>query len=306
MICNCPPEYTLVIEESAPVCRKTVILADIVCPPGCTTIMGVDGNARCSCLDEQEPTITSVKTSIDMSDTSFFKEVSFTVAYKPTEGRWISYYSMTPDFYVAHQQHFQQGSNYGRDGGKLWSHLLGNTSYQVINGRLEPFIVEFPNVNQNTSKLLSSISLEVESRRWQQEYDFSVMKGIGFNKVEIYNTTNNSGTLILNELQSIRDIKNYPRTNVNNTQDITYSSFEGKHTFNYFFNRVINQNSNIPQWIWDSSMVNKEVNSKAISFSGKRVLERIRGEYAMVRLTNDKESRFQISLNKVTNSEIIE
>ena len=294
------------IEDSIPICSKTTVITDVVCPDGCTTIIGLDGNAKCSCLEEKEPTLSNTITLIDMSDTSFFKEVSFTIAYKPTEGRWISYYSITPDFYVSHQQHLQQGNNYGRDAGKLWSHLFGNTSYQVFNGRLEPFVIEYINPSQGANKLLESISLEVESRRWQNEYDYATKKGIGFNKATIYNSTNNSGVLNLFEQKSLRDIKDYPKTNANNTQDILYSSLDRKHYFNYFYNRVADQNNNVPIWLWDDSMVNKEVNSKSVTFKGKRILERLRGDYFYVRLTNDKESRFQISLNKIENTEIVE
>jgi hypothetical protein len=294
------------MQQPTPICRKDAVINNIECPPGCTTVIESDGNARCSCIEEEEPEIVPIKTTIDMSDTSFFKEVSFTIAYKPTEGRWVSYYSMTPDYYVAHQQHFQQGSNYGRDAGKLWSHLLGNSSYQVINGRLEPFTVEYVNPSQGATKLLESISLDVEARRWQNEYDYAVKKGIGFNKAIIYNSTNNSGMLNLIEQKTIRDIRNYPKTNSNNTQDILYSSEDRRHYFNYFYNRILDQDNNIPAWLWDSSMVDKSINYKAVSFKGKKLLERLRGDYFYTRLINDKESRFQIILNKSENTEIVQ
>lgn len=264
----------------------------------------IDGVYYCIKEEEQEP--SSERTLIDVTDPQYFKEVSWTVAYKPTEGRWISYYSIKPDYYISHQQHFQQGSNHGVDAGKIWSHLLGNSSFQVLNGRLEPFIVEFPNLNQGATKLLETLSVDVEARRWQNEYDYAVKKGIGFNKVEIYNSTNNSGTLNLFEQKNIRDTRNYPKTNNDNTQDILYSSQDRTHTFNYFFNRVINQENNVPTWLWDSSMVEKTINPKAVSFTGKRVLERLRGDYFYTRLTNDKESRYQISINKVVNTEIVQ
>ncbi len=287
-------------------CTCTTIIPDISCPPGCTTVILGNGNAVCSCLEVVEPIIKPKKVPVDFSDTTFFKEVSFTLSYKPTEGKWISYHSIKPDYYVSHQQHFQQGSNYGIDKEKMWSHLLGNTSYQVFNGRLSPFIVEYVNPNQGARKLLETISLDVEGRRWQNEYDYAVKKGIGFNKLNIYNSTNNSGILNLFEQKSIADTRNYPKTNNDNTQDILYTSLNGNHTVNYFYNRVINQDNNVPIFLWDSCMVNKTINDSAISFKGKRILERLRGDYFYVRLINDKESKFQISLNKSENSEIVE
>lgn len=309
MTCNCPsPECIQVTIDGVVYCNCPDIIANIVCPPGCSVIILGDGNAVCSCTETVDPVTTPIRTPIDFDDTTFFKPVSWTIAYKPTEGRWVSYYTTTPDYYVAHQQHFQTGNNYGRveDRGTLWSHLLGNSSYQVFNGRLEPFIIEYVNPSQGASKLLESISLEVEGRRWQNEYDYAVKKGVGFNKVSIFNSTNNSGVLNLFEQKTMRDTRDYPKTNSDNTQDILYSSLDRTHTFNYFYNRVKSQENNIPIWLWDASMVNKEINPKAVSFTGKRLLERMRGDYFYVRLTNDAESRYQISLNKAENTEIVE
>jgi len=307
MACNCPSiDCTQETIEGVVYCNCSTTIENIVCPEGCNVIVLSDGNAVCSCLDTVEPIVTPIRTPIPFDNTSFFKEVSFTIAYKPTEGRWVSYYSFVPDYYVNHQQHFQQGSNYGQDRGKLWSHLLGNTSFQVFNGRLEPFTIEYINPSQGAKKLLESISLEVESKRWQNEYDYAVKKGIGFNKVNIYNSTNNSGILNLFEQKTLRDVKDYPKTNSDGTQDILYSSLDRNHYFNYFYNRVTSQENNVPQFLWDAAMVNKTVNPKAVSFKGKRVLERLRGDYFFVRLTNDRESRYQISFNKADNVEIVE
>lgn len=304
MNCTCPEGYTLTYTGATSTCKKTTIIVDVECPPGCSTVV-VDGLTRCSCLEIEEPTRARIKTPVDF-DSTYFKPVNWTIAYKPTEGRWVSYYSFYPDYYVNHQQHFQTGNNYGTEGGKLWSHLLGNTSYQVFNGKIEPFIVEYTNPSQGAKKLLESISVEVEGRRWQNEYDYAVKKGVGFNKVNIYNSTNNSGVLNLFEQKTLRDTKDYPKTNSDGTQDILYSSLDRNHYFNYFYNRVISQENNVPHFLWDAAMVNKTVNPKAVSFRGKRVLERLRGDYFYVRLTNDKESRFQISFSKADNVEIVE
>lgn len=307
MVCICPSENcTQVIIDGVIHCNCPTTIENIVCPENCTLIVEEDGNARCSCVETVEPIIVPAKNPVYFDNTEFFTPVNWTVAYKPTEGRWISYYSFTPDYYVSHQQHFQTGNNYGIDKEKMWSHTLGNTSYQVFNNRIYPFTIEFPIVNENTNKILESLSLDIESRRWQNEYDYAVKKGIGFNKINIYNSTNNSGVLNLFEQKTVRDTRNYPKTNPDNTQDILYTSLDRLHHINYFYNRVINQENNIPIWLQDFSMINKEINPKAVSFYGKRTLERLRGDYFYVRLENDKNSQYQISLNKSTNSEIVQ
>ena len=53
-------------------------------------------------------------------------------------------------------------------------------------------------------------------------------------------------------------------------------------------------------------MINKEVNLHAVSFKNyKQVLERLRGEVFIVRLTNDLESRYNIEFKNTINTEQI-
>ena len=243
------------------------------------------------------------------NNTTLFEDVSWTVAFKPLEQAWVSYYDFKPDYYLAHNNYFQTGLNYSNSSnlnGTLWSHLLTNRSYQVFYGTLYPFIVEFPQKNENVNKVFNNTSINVEARRYQNEWDFSVLKTAGFNKAEVYNSTNNSGVVNLIQQKTLSDIGKYPKTNTNNTQDILITSFEGKHNFNYIYNRVINQDSNVQQYLWDKCMINKQVNPHAVSFKNyKQVLERLRGDVFLVRLTNDLESRYNIEFKNTINTEQI-
>jgi hypothetical protein len=162
--------------------------------------------------------------------------------------------------------------------------------------------VEFPVANENVRKVLNSVSLNVEAKRWQNKWDFAQNNQVGFNRAVIYNHTNNSGNLILDLQKTLTDISKYPKT-TSEGQRILFTTHEGKHTFNYFFNRVKNENSNIPQWLWDKNRINKTVNPKAVSFKGLTSLDRMRGDTFIVRLTQDLESRYQITLKNSINDE---
>ena len=235
------------------------------------------------------------------NDEELFEDVSFTIAYKPTEGTWNSYFSFTPDYSAQYGDFFQVGYNNSET---LWSHFLDNSSFQVFQGQLEPFIVEYPVANENVDKVLAQLSLNIEVRRYQNKWDFSVWKDKGFNKLTVWNQTNHSGELTLVPQKTSADLRNYPKTN-GNTQEILFTSFEGKHNINYFYNRIINQNNNIPMWIRDANNINKQTNYNAVSFKGKSVLERMRGEMFAVTVKNDNESRFKIILKNSINTEII-
>jgi len=238
------------------------------------------------------------ETKVDLTNPNIFEDVSWTIAYKPMDGVWVSYYSFTPNFYVGMNDYFQTYDV------NLWSHLLTNQSYQVFNSVKYPFIIEAIIPNENANKLLESVKLELEAKRYQNKWDFAQDSNIGFNKVIIYNNTNNSGLLNLKLRKSLLDQAQYPKTNLDNSQDILYTSENDEHTFNYFYNRVINQGNNIPQFINDRNHINKTINPLAVNFNFKKnPLERLRGDYFYLRLIQDAESRYSLIFKDSYNTE---
>jgi hypothetical protein len=134
---------------------------------------------------------------------SLFEDVSWTISYNPTMGTWGSYFSFYPDYSPFNTNYFQAGYNWGVDKETLWNHTMNNSSFQVFQGRLNPFIVEFPIANENANKMLNSITLTIEAKRYQNQWDTALWKEKGFNKLTIWNNTNNSGVLNLVEQKNI-------------------------------------------------------------------------------------------------------
>lgn len=278
------------------------------CPSEEYTLSIIDGISKCTRILMVEPTVESIITPVDYTNTSYFEDVSWTIAYKPMEGSWVSYYSFKPDYYISHNNYFQTGLNYYKNSYRetLNNHLLTNKSFKVFYGEKFPQIVEVPIKSTYETKVLESVKINVEAKRFQNEYDYAVNKDLGFDAAVIYNATNNSGKLNLKLQKNPNDIKDYPKTSLDKkTQEILYSSQNGHHSFNYFYNRVRNQDSNVEQWVNDRSYVDKEININAVNFKGSERLDRMRGEYFILRLINEKDSQHQIILkNIVTNQKI--
>lgn len=302
MNCSCPENYTLVGDE----CVKTVIVENVVCPDGCQTILTEDGNIQCNCVDSIDAIVEQEKTPIYFDNEDYFEDVSWTLSYSPTEGSWNSFFSFYPDYSPSNNNYFQVGYNWDIDKGTLWNHTMSNSSFQIFQGRLNDFTIEYPISNQNAFKMLNSLSIDVEAKRYQDQWNTSVWEGIGFNKLEIWNQSNNSGTLNLIQQKTISDARKYPITNSNNTQDILFVANQGNWNINYFFNRVINENNNIPMFLRDKNNIFKELNPRAVSFKNKkRTQERLKGDSFLVRLTNDNESRFSVVLKNGTSNETV-
>jgi hypothetical protein len=130
------------------------------------------------------------------------------------------------------------------------------------------------------------------SKRYHNENDYAVWRKKGFNKAIIYNQTNNSGLLHLDYLDSYRR-SDYPKLVSNTEQKIVATHFEDQIHFNYFYNRVRKEDAHLPIWNWDDNEIYRNLNDKMISFTSKKVSERLRGDWFAVRLIQDNSTQFK-------------
>lgn len=236
---------------------------------------------------------------VQLTDTTYFEDCSFTVGYSLLTNSWLSYYSFQPNYYLNHNEYFQSGLNLSADESELgmWSHLLTNKSYQVFYGKKYPWTIEYPIKNEFATKRLENISIWLDVKRYQNDYDFAYHNDITFNKAWIYNNRENSGQLNLIPQKSLRQARKYPITRNNTSQDILITNQDHNWTFNYIYNRTKNQTNNVPLWSWDCNQINKTINNKGVSFYGKRVLEYLRGNWFLVRLEQNETSQYNLTFN---------
>jgi hypothetical protein len=236
---------------------------------------------------------------------TLFKDVSWTLSYKPTEGMWNSFFTFYPDYSIAHQNYFQIGYNWKKNEGTLWNHLLNNRSFGVFQGEYNPFILEFPVSNQQVNKILSSLAINVEARRFQDEWNYAIAPEIGITDLFIYNSKQNTGYLVLHPQRTLTDNRKYPQV-VDDKQHILTTFNEGKQHINYFYNRVLDEKANIPHLIKDENNIFSTIDSRAVRFGGKKVLERMFGSDFIVNISNTQDSRFNILIKNIINQEIIQ
>ena len=238
----------------------------------------------------------AVKVEVPFSDTAYFKDCSFTVAYSPLTETWISYYSFKPNYYITYNDYFQTGLNYPIDPSEkgLWSHVPFTSSYQVFYGKLYPFTVEYPILSALSQSSISTIEYWLEARKYYNQWDFSDAFGTGFNKAIVYNATQNTGLLNLNH-QKNNDLSQqvkFPKYNLAST-DVLQTEIGGKWAFNYLYNIVKNEQSILPVWLNDISNVDKFLNNTLLNYK-PTFKDRMRGDYFLVRLSQDIESRFKL------------
>jgi len=103
----------------------------------------------------------------------------------------------------------------------------------------------------------------------------------------VFNNSNLSGKLKLNLQRTLRDLSKYT-INGEGFQEILQTQQDGIMRFNYFYNRVADEFSGIPLFVADENGVDKEINEEVIAFTGKKVLERLRGDSFLVNLSTDE------------------
>lgn len=263
----------------------------------------IDGISGVQCEDKiltEEPTLNILK--ISHHDPKYFKDVSWTIAYSPLYQCWVSYYDFHPDYALGYNDYFQTGLNFAGEREKgIWSHTLTNKSFQVFYGNKYPWTIEVNNKNEYVNKQRNSVNAWFSSYRYHNDFDFSEQRKRAVNEMYVYNNNNNSGKLVLNYSDAINKT---PKQIDGTTQQIPATHTDNQVKVNYVYNRVVNQDNNIPIWNWDENEINKELNPLAVSFKGKRVLERIKGEMFFTRFTQNQTSLFKhVYKWNVTNEE---
>jgi hypothetical protein len=229
---------------------------------------------------------------VSIQDERYFQECSWTAAYSPLVEGWISYYSFKPNYYVDYNDYFQTGLNNGQ--ASIWSHLPFISSYQVFYGQKYPFTVEYPLISQGANSVLQDINYYLDVRKYYNTFDFADIYGHGFNKAWVYNNDQNSGELRLNfqDKNKLSQLLQYPRHNANNIE-ILQTEQHGRWSFNYIYNLIRNEKSGLPVWIHDCANVEKFLDSRLLNYKNN-YKDRIRGQYFLVRLSQDIESRFKM------------
>ena len=232
---------------------------------------------------------------VELTDTSYFEDVSWTLTYRPEAQSWESYMSYTPNYYINHTDYFQSGINSNDDRNGLWSHLLSNKSYRVFYGERFPYIFEYPVKNEYFSKKLEDFSWNARVKRFHNEYDHATIETNPFTGLTVYNSYDNSGNIVpIENNGTLSQLSRYPNTTAENTQEVLISYSDYRYNLNYMYNRVKSNTNNYPQWLWDKNQILKTINPNAVAFKGKKVLERLKGDYFVVRLESDIDSNYDM------------
>ena len=212
-------------------------------------------------------------------------------SYSPITKSWVSFHSFLPNYYVAHNNYFSSGLNFGSSSG-IWNHLLGsNQTFQVYYGTLYPWIIEVPVKQNYNTRMYEDFSYRLDVRRYSNEYDYHYFPE-NFDTAVFYNDRESTGLLNLitqkqNNQQQLIELPKFTGSGV----DILATKSDYTWSVNFFLDNL-RENHTLPIWNHAVNNVGKSLNATAFNYQ-PTFKNHIRGQYLIARLSQNNESRLK-------------
>lgn len=240
----------------------------------------------------------NVRIEVDVTDTKFFCNKSWTISYNFLTKSWVSFHSFLPNVYLDWIDYFQTSI-----GSTIWSHNLTNKSYQVYYGKLYPFIIMTQSKPQYGYSHLDNVEYMMDAVRYHNEYDWFVNDQITFNKAVVFNSKQCTGMLhlVVRNYNDLSEIGQYPNIIAGGTQ-IEVTNREGMWAFNQFNDSVVSSTANVPFITRNCANTEYILNPTALNYYKSDLDKpRMRGDYFNVMLINDKYSNYKMIFKHLTN-----
>lgn len=226
-------------------------------------ITKLDYEAKVSNITYSEGKFYSNSVEVSLDNRTLFNNKSLTISYSFLTNSWISFHSYLPLYYITDNNNFFSGIN-----GSCWKHNSIINKYNNFYGKVNPFIVEYPQRYQMNDELLQSIKDYTIVQQFDEfEEDYVQIDDVYYNKMIIYNKQDNSGVLELEKRPQGRlDLsRKYPIYN-SDSKTVTYEKKDNLYKVNTFWSVVRNSRNKI--WIEsDNLQTYKELNSSNINYS---------------------------------------
>lgn len=206
------------------------------------------------------------QTIVELTNTTYFENLSFTISYDFDNEGWISFHPYLPNYYIGDSNFFYAG--YNDNNSDIWRHNTATTKFNNFRGKIEPYIIEYPFSYLPTDEILQSVQDYSRVYKYNNWYELVETDGDFFNKVILHTPQQSSGVLNLVEKQrnKLSSYGQYPKYN-SDSKDIQYTKSGGIYQYNQFWGLV--KDPKKPIWIKASSNLSyfKELNQSNMDYS---------------------------------------
>lgn len=210
-------------------------------------------------------TFTLDGAQVNLEDSTYFRNVSFTLSYSFKTQSWISFHSYLPRVYIPWINKFYSSSS-----GSIWSHNTVLNQFNNFYGQIAPYIIEYPMAYKFQDEILQSVKDYTKVNQITNSQAFVQTNDIFFNKVMIYNDQQHSGirNLIAKPKNNMAAYLQYPKVN-SDSVDILFAKSNNFYNYNGIWDVVKDQS----QPIWgppgESLSFDKDLNTANMQYTGR-------------------------------------
>lgn len=221
---------------------------------------------------------------IELTDTRYFCNYSFTLSYSFKTNSWVSFHSYIPNYYVGNSNFFYSGKP-----NSLWLHNTSLTLFNNYYNNKEPYIIEYPLYFGGADEIIQNIKDYSKILKYTDFQEFIETDDIYFSHAIIYNNQQCSGTLKLTKKpkNSISSYNKYPIYHADE-KEILYTKSNSFYQFNTFW--ALQKSSQQVMWkkSCDSLSIYKELNNDNMNYS-KRSFNKapLMSKNCLIRLINN-------------------
>jgi hypothetical protein len=206
-------------------------------------------------LDADAVTFKFNGTPVQLTNTQYFEDASWTISYDPKLKVWLSFHDWKPSFAMPGRTHFMTVAKApGAIKDTVWKHNESCTSFCNFYGVNHPFEIEFVSSTGQTVNTVRSVEYILEAyKTFNDCRDKMYILDANFDQSIIYNNEQISGVLELNLKTKNNPLTmlGYPQITTNSIR-IQYSKEENKYRFNQFWDITNNRGeytpSNVPMF----------------------------------------------------------
>jgi hypothetical protein len=239
---------------------------------------------------------------IEVSDETYFEDVSWTITYHPLLKSWVSFQSYIPNYYVSMPNFFLSG----KQGSGMWTHLITEKSFQTFYGEKNPFIIEILSNMSLSKKRYNDIEYKLDTRRYFDNYDFG-HREYNFEEIVAYNNRESTGKIKMNKAERNNLFQYLAPTltgydPANSIINVLSENEDDTWTFNHFFD-IVKDNHQLPIITNNKNGVGFTLNNTALNYQ-PTIKNYFRGQWAKVRLAVNEETRLKFIFEYLANNKL--
>lgn len=228
---------------------------------------------------------------IEVEDTRYFCNKSWSISYSLTTQSWISFHSYIPNYYTSFSNYFETGIN-----GQIYSHET-SVKFNTFYGDIKEYILEYPIKMLPDEEILSSFQDYTTVLKYSNvNTSYEVEDGVYFNKAIIYNGFQNSGlrNLIQKPKNNLSAYRKYPLFR-SDSIDILYTKSDSLFKFNTFWDIVKDKTKPCFSVPCNLVSLDKQLDNSNLDYSIRSHQKtRIRSRDARIRLIYNQSDNYKL------------